>query len=315
MDKAGFIMYLENRDITANTIACYVKYLELFFEKVKKEDIQITKPDVLKHLEYLKNSRKIQNNTRQHHLSALNHYFTFLLRNGQIVENPCFLLKIRGLKRKTLYKIYTVEELETLFDNYYHIFVRNYDDSRIFEHQRQAVNLKMNRNALILSILINQGITASEFENIEISDVDLIKATIKVHATRQSNGRILALKATQIGLFMHYLQNIRPQFLEYQKNESNKLFFPIPKGNQKKTNNSLLLSTFNKLIEQVKTIDTQFINFKQVRASLITFWIKTHGLRKAQYMAGHRYVSSTESYLPNNLDDLIEDINKLHPLL
>ena len=313
MNKKGFIEYLENKDITEKTIICYIKYIELFFEKVKKEDVQITKPDILKHLEYLKNSRKVQNSTRQHHLSALNHYFTFLLKNEQIIENPCLLLKIRGVKRKTLYKIYTVEELEQLCDNYYHFFVKNYDNSRIFEHQRQQINLKMNRNVLILSILTNQGITASEFENIKIDDVDLIKATIKIHCTRQSNGRTLPLKATQIGLFMHYLQNIRPQFLEYQQNESNKLFLPLPKGNQKKTNNDMLLSTFNKLIEQIKTIDKQFINFKQVRASLITFWIKTHGLRKAQYMAGHRYISSTESYLPNNLDDLIEDINKLHP--
>jgi site-specific recombinase XerD len=164
-----------------------------------------------------------------------------------------------------------------------------------------------------LSILTNQGITANEFDNLEIDDVDLIKATIKIHGGRRNNERTLSLKATQIGLFINYLQKIRPQFLEYQKTESNKLFFPLPKGNQKKTDNNMLLSTFNKLIEQVKTIDKQFINFKQVRASLITFWIKTHGLRKAQYMAGHRYVSTTENYLPNNLDDLIEDINKLHP--
>jgi len=236
-----------------------------------------------------------------------------LFRNEQIAENPCFLLKIRGVKRKQLYNIYTIEQLDELFDNYYQLFVRNYDDSHIFEHQRQQVNLKMNRNALILSILINQGITASEFENIEIDDVDLTKATIKVRGTRQSNGRTLPLKATQIGLFIQYLQNIHPQFLEYQKTETNKLFLPLPKGNQKRTDNDKLLSTFNKLIKQVKTIDRQFINFKQVRASLITSWIKTHGLRKAQYMAGHRYISSTENYLPNNIDDLIDDINKLHP--
>jgi len=313
MDKTGFIHYLENKDITAKTIDSYVKFVAIFFQQADKEDVQITKPDILKHLEYLKNVRKVKNNTRQHHLSALNHYFTFLLKNGVIVENPCFLLKIRGIKRKTLYKIYTLEELEQLCDNYYHLFVRNYDDSHIFEHQRQQIYLTMNRNHLIVSILINQGITTGEIEKIETDDIDLIKATIKIRSTRQNNGRTLPLKATQIGLFMHYLQNIRPQLLEYQKNESNRLFFPLPKGNQKKTNSDVLLSPLGKLIKQIKTIDKQFINFKQVRASLITFWIKTHGLRKAQYMAGHRYISSTENYLPNNLDDLIDDINKLHP--
>jgi hypothetical protein len=67
------------------------------------------------------------------------------------------------------------------------------------------------------------------------------------------------------------------------------------------------------LSRQVKSIDKQFFNFLQVRASIITFWIKTQGLRKAQYLAEHRNISTTEAYLPNNLDGLIDDINKLHP--
>jgi integrase/recombinase XerD len=31
-------------------------------------------------------------------------------------------------------------------------------------------------------------------------------------------------------------------------------------------------------------------------------------------MAGHRYVSSTEAYLINDLEDLQDDIEKYHPI-
>jgi len=31
-------------------------------------------------------------------------------------------------------------------------------------------------------------------------------------------------------------------------------------------------------------------------------------------MAGHRFISSTEAYLINDLEDLQEDINKYHPI-
>ena len=31
-------------------------------------------------------------------------------------------------------------------------------------------------------------------------------------------------------------------------------------------------------------------------------------------MAGHRFVSSTEAYLVNDIDDLKEDIAKFHPI-
>ena len=81
----------------------------------------------------------------------------------------------------------------------------------------------------------------------------------------------------------------------------------------KASNNSQLTDTFKPLVKQLKTIDKNFESFKQVRASVITYWLKTEGLRKTQYLAGHRYISSTEKYLPNNLEGLIDDIAKFNP--
>ncbi|MCP4457928.1 MAG: hypothetical protein GY816_07890, partial [Cytophagales bacterium] len=48
--------------------------------------------------------------------------------------------------------------------------------------------------------------------------------------------------------------------------------------------------------------------------SVITKWVKTHNLRKAQYLAGHRFIGSTESYQENDMEGLIEKINQYHPL-
>jgi integrase len=199
-------------------------------------------------------------------------------------------------------------------DNYYQLFVRNFDDSRHrHKQQRKEAALCKERNAVILSIFVNQGATTGEINKIELDDLDLIKAKIKIRGGLSSNERILPLKATQIGLIMNYLQNIRPQLLAYHTTENNKLFLALPESSKKETDSDGLVSAYVYLTKQVKTFNQQFLNFKQVRASVITFWIKTYGLRKAQYMAGHRYVSSTENYLQNNLDYLIEDINKLHP--
>ena len=51
-----------------------------------------------------------------------------------------------------------------------------------------------------------------------------------------------------------------------------------------------------------------------MRASVITHWVKIYDLRKAQYMAGHRYVGSTEDYKQQVLDELQGDVKKFHPL-
>jgi site-specific recombinase XerD len=314
MDKTNFTKYLESKELKVITINSYIKNIERFFAKVKKEDLQVTKPDVLKFLEYLKNGKRLQNHTRYHYLIALNYYFMFLYENERIATNPCLFIKIRGLKRKKLHKIYTPEELDQLYDNYYQLFVQNYDDSRHrHEEQKQYSVLYRWRNALIVSILFNQGTSTSEIEKIEMGDYDLIKAIIRIRGGNRRNDRTLPLKATQIGLFMHYLQNIRPQLTNYQTKESEKLFLPLPAISYKKTDNDMNRGVFKPITDQIKSIDKQFKNFHQIRASVISFWIKTHGLRKAQHLAGHRLIFTTEKYITNNLDNLIEDINKLHP--
>ena len=314
MDKTGLKKYLESKSLKANTIEYYTRHVAIFFARAKKEDLQVTKPDILKFLEYLKNGRKIQSTTRYHYLVALNYYFSFLYENGKIATNPCLFLKIRGIHKKKLHKIYTPEELDKLYDTYYQLFVRNFDDSRHrHEKQKQYSALCRERNALMLSVLINQGTTVSEMDKLEMCDLDLTKATLKIKGGNRLNDRTLPLKATQIGLFIHYLQNIRPQLLEYHTIESNKLFLSLPAISKKKTDDDKLRSPFFYLAPQIKSIDKQFFNFHQIRASVISFWIKTQGLRKAQHLAGHRCICTTEKYVTNNLDNLIEDINKLHP--
>jgi len=312
METQDFIKYLEGKGLAKSTQETYLFTLNLFFKCVSKEDIQVTKPDVLRFLEYLKKRKGLQNISRKNYLIALNHYFSYLYQSGQISKNPCSLLKIRGTNKKHLHKIYTPEELETLCDNYYNCFVRNFDNSHIPKNQQKQTALNHQRNAVILSILAYQGVSTNEIDKIEIDDLDLIKAKITIRNKRTAD-RVLPLKAAQIGLIMQYLQNTRPQLLEYQAKESDKLFLPMPDCTSRKTSSNTLKYIFKPLSTQVKTIDRQFLNFQQVRASVITHWLQTEGLRKAQYLAGHKTIGSTENYLPNNIDNLIDDINKLHP--
>ncbi len=314
MNKQAFIKYLEEKNFAVSSIDSYIKQAERFLQWVGKEEIQITKPDMLRYLEHLKNSRKIQNITRQRYIGVLNHYFTHLYQSEQITTNPCSLIKIRGTQKRELHKIYTPEELDTLFDNYYLLLVRNYENNQPrYEQLRQQSILQRERNAVILSVLVNQGLMTGEINKIELNDLDLMKATLRIQGGRLGNQRVIPLKATQMGLFMHYLQNIRPKLLEHHSSETNKLFVSLPAVGKKATAKNELMNVFKPLVKQVKSIDRQFLNFKQVRASVITYWIKTQGLRKAQYLAGHRHIFCTQRYVINNLEGLTDDINKLHP--
>ena len=312
--KDEFNNYLQGKNLAPSSITHYVRELALFLAWIEKEEIQISKPDILKYLEHLKNKRNLENISRSRILNSLNHYFTFLLKAEQIKTNPCAFLKIRGTKQKTLLRTYTTEELQTLYDSFYLLFVRDYDDSHIPKNQRKQSNLSKQRNAVILNILINQATTTAEINTLKLCDLDLMNATLKIHGGRKSNERILSLEATQIGVLMHYLQNIRPELLEYHKNKGvEQLFLTLPEYSKRKTESENLMHVFKPLVKQLKGIDKNFLNFQQLRTSVITNWLKVHGLRKTQIMAGHRYISSTEKYKANDLESLINDIDKLHP--
>jgi len=311
--KDDFISYLQSKNLAPSSVAHYVRELALFLAWIDKEEIQIIKPDVLKYLEYLKNKRNLENVSRSRILNSLNHYFTFLHKQEQINENPCLFLKIRGTQKTSLYRTFSPEELQTLYDTFYLLFVRDYDNSHIPKNQRRQSDLSKQRNAVILNILINQGTTTKEIDKILLQDLDLMQATLKIRGGQKSNERILQLEATQIGVLMNYLQNIRPQLLEYHTQESEKLFLTLPEYSRQQTESSNLMHVFKPLVKQLKSIDPNFLSFKQIRASIITNWLKNQSLRKVQYLAGHRYISSTEKYLSNNLDGLINDIDKLHP--
>jgi integrase/recombinase XerD len=67
------------------------------------------------------------------------------------------------------------------------------------------------------------------------------------------------------------------------------------------------------ILEHLRRINHKVKNLDQVRASVITHWVQVYDLRKAQYLAGHRHVSSTESYKQQVLDELQADVKKFHP--
>lgn len=308
-----FTAYLQSKNLAPSTITCYLQDLGLFLIWINKKETQITKPDVLKYLEYLKNKRNLENISRSRTLNSLNHYFTFLLSQEQINTNPCAFLKIRGTQKKTLYRTYTPEELTQLYDNFCQLFVHSYDDSRVPKNQRKPLSLIRARNAAILNILVHQGVKTSEIYKILLQDIDLMKATLKIRGGKKGKERILSIEATQIGVLMDYLQNIRPQFLEYHVTDSEKLFLTLPKNYRKETPGTSLKNNFQAIVRQLKSIDARFVKFEQIRVSIITYWVKTHGLRKAQIMAGHRHIIATERYRLNDLDGLTNDIDKLHP--
>lgn len=90
-------------------------------------------------------------------------------------------------------------------------------------------------------------------------------------------------------------------------NQSEKFF--VSQGRSNRFNDIM-----QKLVKKLQGQNPKVQSAKQLRASVITYWPKCYNLREVQYMAGHRFVSSTEAYQINDLEGLTEDIGKFHPI-
>jgi site-specific recombinase XerD len=307
MDKELFKKYMEGKAHAIRTQQAYLKLVELFLKWYKKDPINSTKKDILDYLAYLKKHTKQQNISRRSSITALNHYFTALQQEGIICHNPVAFIKMRGTNKKRLYKIYTPEELTQLADNFYTIFITGFDDSYMLHPTKKHKSfLSRHRNYAMLTFMLFQGLPTKELSLIRINDIDLNKARLTLN-----NGittRNIPINASQMGTLIYYINNIRPLFLEYC-GETDRLFFSLSAEQYEKT----FIKPLKKITGQVKFIDRNFVNFAQIRASVITHWIQTEGLRKAQYLAGHKTIVSTEAYLPNDLNSLINEIQKYNP--
>jgi site-specific recombinase XerD len=303
-----FITYMESKNHAPRTQTGYIKLVEKFLEWYKQDPLNCTKKDVLDYLAYLKKHTRQQNSSRRSSITALNHYFTALVQAGMINSNPVALIRMRGANKKKLYKIYTPEELTQLADNFYHVFISGFDDSYMkYPTKKERSFLSRNRNYAMFTFIVYQGLTTTELTQININDIDMQKARLTLN-----NGltiRNLPINASQMGALIYYINNIRPLFLQHCRIETDRLFFSMSAEQCDKT----FCKPIKQITKQVKSIDSNFTGFAQIRASVITHWIQTEGLRKAQYLAGHTQINSTEMYLPNDINSLINEIQKFNP--
>ena len=300
-----FTDYLLMKGYSTTSTRRYMNDTETFLKWTTKENIpneSIVYSDILHYIQGRK--KKVTQLTICAELNSLKHYFNFLEKTEQITENPIIQIKIYGVKRKTLYDIFTRPESEKLYNNF-EIPNENNKDKNQNWYKTSVIVSK--RNKVILGLMIYQGLNTHELGELKEKDLKLREGKIHIAGSRRSNERELKLEAHQVMDIMEYQLKVRPNILQQANKNSDKLF--VSAGNSEH-----FRSIINKLIKKLHSQNSKVKSVKQIRASVITHWLKLYNLRQVQYMAGHRFVSSTEAYLINDLDDLQEDINKYHPI-
>jgi len=294
----NFSTHLQQKGIIPKTIARherevkkYKNWLNLNHQKTAENT---TQKELLNYLQHIKEKRQLQNVSLSKILRILKNYHQYLTKNYN-TKNITAHLKIRGTNRKKLQALFTTDELNLLCDAYYY-YTQEYKPTQKELRFYPNYNKLLQGRYIALTLIAYQGLQTKEILTLSKANFDLRKATVKINAGITGTSRTLPLDASQIGtIIQHFI------------NDENCI---IPNLNQLEK----LSKTLKEITLKPSTNITQFKNFRQLRASKITHWIKLYGLRKAQHLAGHKNIQGTENYLINDVENLQNDLNNYHPL-
>jgi integrase/recombinase XerD len=297
--------YLQQEQYAKNYIRQNSNYAGIFLEWLEEESLavsQVSHADVLEFADQIKQkgySIRLINRV----MLAIRYYFNWLGQDGRVGYNPAAGIILKGTIRHVPHDLLNQAELEALYESY------------------PVTDERTHRNKVIVGLLVYQALTRDELESLRPEHLKLREGKIHVPATGKLNGRIMILQPYQILDLQEYLLIVRPKILaermaersgrkpdKYKAVEDIERLFVNMNG-QETLKNSLLHLNY-----ALRKLNPKYKHGMQIRQSVITEWLKEKNLRTVQYMAGHRYISSTERYKTNNLEDLKDALNKHHPL-
>jgi len=297
-----FKEWLTLKKYSPATVETTVRIVEYFRTWSEEEGIELEEIIYSDAMAFIKWSSKhgASQKTIANYLNHIRKFYSFLISEGTVKENPVAHIRVQGIKRKIYYDILNDEELQQFYQQYPVTIKVN---KHMPPQERNILSRK--RNKVILSLLIHQGLRVEEVAALRLQDLQLREGKITIHSQRRTAARIMNLAPQQVYELMDYVHEIRKQFIEVH-GASDKLFLQWKKGEN-------FYGITQMMLKHIRNINNRIKNFDQVRASVITGWLKIFDIRKVQYLSGHKYVSSTEDYKANVIDELQDDVTKYHP--
>ena len=292
-----FNLYLQQNGYADSTITSYERKVNVFQLWMKQKNYQVETikyKSIENYIGRLKNKkRNLKDKSIKHEVGILKLFFNYLTIEGFRATNPLYELDYnaeRGYDHQLLSKI----ELEELYISFPTEKIR-----------KESCPSVANRNKVITGLAVYQGVSATCLKNLETEHLNLSKGTIYLPGTKRTNSRTLKLEAHQIFVLMQYLEVHREILAKRVNSSENNLFL---------CKNGRISTITNQVTKELKKLNFRVTNLQQIRASVITIWTEEHNLRKAQIMAGHRFISSTENYKKNDISTLQKDLESFHPM-
>ena len=207
----------------------------------------------------------------------------------RLQSNPALLVHLAKRESKTPTQLLDEEFLQVLY------------------RDTSASTLVQKRDRCILGMMVFLGLQRNELAILDLEDLKLEEARLHVSQTLTTNERYISLNPKQMMHLSQYIYDIRPRLaLEYGI-QTSRLFFSCGDA-------SGLEAVLSRMMKRLKREFHYVKDFKQLKQSRMSIWVKELGLRQAQYLGGYRYVTSVQRYDFKSIDDLKLKLEYNHPM-
>ncbi|MCZ8284040.1 MAG: site-specific integrase [Bacteroidia bacterium] len=296
MKTEGYTHYLQSEKLGENSIREHLINMERFCkwaaQQQFKEIDHITYTELLEYVKHEK-EKGLKVQTIKLRLNSLHKYYEYLKHIGLIEKNPTKKIKLKGELKTITQNVLSYTELEQLYNDYH--------SQEIKASRNKLSPYTKQKNVVLLGLMIWQGAVSGEIEKLTVEHVNLNQGTIYIPRQGRGASRELKLFPNQVLQLYKYIHEARPKLIS----PSGGVGVGLIPGN---INNHLF-----DLMQELKGLNQKIHNASQLRTSIIIHWLKVHGKRQAQYMAGHKYISSTERFELQEIDSLTDTLLKHHP--
>ena len=284
-----FLEFLQNeKQVSNNTLQSYERDILQFDNYLSINKLNYSKIDQDDVKEYLDSLQQIGKKTSSisRCLASIRSFYQFETRTKKVKTNPTEGIKAPKVEKHAP-SILSSQEVELLLE------------------QPKNVDLKGTRDKAMLEFAYATGMRVTEIISLNISDVNLDKATVVCNANNKQ--RVIPLGSLSLNALKEYIENARPILV---KDENEEALFVNINGRR------LTRQGFWKIVKYYKEQAhiTKDITPHVLRHSFATHLLQNGAdLKSIQTMLGHSDISSTQVYMQFQDDSIRNIYQKAHP--
>lgn len=284
-------MILGEKCLSLKTADAYKRDINQFISSTKIKNItQITPEKITEFINFL-NKKHLASSTQARKLSAIREFCKFLCKEKKLQPNPSQNID-NPKTEKPLPKFLTSTEIQ-----------------RLINKSKEQTDFNHCMLSTMLILMYHCGLRVSELISLPINGIHYDKRQIKIKG-KGAKERIVPISEFAIKEILEY-SKIRDFYI---KEKNNNWLFPSIRNKGKPITRDAFFKQLKKLAINAGIYPSR-VSPHVLRHSFATQLLRHNAdLRSVQKMLGHESITTTEIYTHIISDELIEKIQRLHPL-